>query len=122
MVGHEPAQRSRIPVQPVLLLLLVAVCSVRCIWGRPSEICGDGKDNDWNGLADCDDPGCAHTAACCFVSSPLWSEDFNAGASPQCQKTFPTSRWKVCSGGGHGPCRTGGAFVPAESSRYNEDH
>ncbi|MBS2028456.1 MAG: hypothetical protein JST54_11165 [Deltaproteobacteria bacterium] len=35
----------------------------RCV--PPAEICGNGRDDDCNGLADCDDPACAGTSECC---------------------------------------------------------
>ena len=31
---------------------------------RPVEICGDGEDNDNNGVVDCDDPACSEEPAC----------------------------------------------------------
>jgi hypothetical protein len=34
-----------------------------------AEICGDGLDNDCNGLADCADPACYMAAGCCTPSS-----------------------------------------------------
>ncbi|MEZ4462871.1 MAG: proprotein convertase P-domain-containing protein [bacterium] len=41
-----------------------AVVSDLPVVAAPSEICGDGADNDRNGAADCDDAACADTAAC----------------------------------------------------------
>jgi hypothetical protein len=43
----------------VLAALLLAACS-----GSNDEICNDGKDNDSNGLTDCEDPACGPGAVC----------------------------------------------------------
>ena len=48
------------------LLLIACLCAVSgCIEETdPETECDDGKDNDLDGLWDCDDPDCAGVAGC----------------------------------------------------------
>ena len=39
---------------------------VQCVQNCVPEICGDGLDNDCDGMADCADSDCARDAACCL--------------------------------------------------------
>ena len=40
--------------------------------GGPDEICGNGEDDDGDGLADCDDSDCAAEEACQVVKGPVF--------------------------------------------------
>ena len=40
--------------------------------GGPDEICGNGEDDDGDGLADCDDSDCEAEEACQVVKGPLF--------------------------------------------------
>jgi|APLak6261679142_1056127.scaffolds.fasta_scaffold00004_146 hypothetical protein len=45
-------------------LVVSSLCFVGCSAEASREVCGDGVDNDGNGLVDCDDRDCAGQAAC----------------------------------------------------------
>jgi hypothetical protein len=47
-----------------LLVAGLALAALGCSTPAPREICGNGLDDDHNGLTDCDDPDCAGQAAC----------------------------------------------------------
>ena len=51
----------------------VVGCGSQSLYGIPIdvEICDDGKDNDENGLVDCDDPACETASNC--VGQPLYA-------------------------------------------------
>ena len=40
--------------------------------GGPDEVCGNGEDDDGDGLADCDDSDCAAEEACQVVKGPVF--------------------------------------------------
>ncbi|NDD31664.1 MAG: hypothetical protein EB084_25730 [Proteobacteria bacterium] len=59
----------------VVALALVAVSFVDCSAEPKREVCGDGIDNDGNGLTDCQDRDCAGQVGC---------EPPNYGSCPKC--------------------------------------
>jgi hypothetical protein len=57
-----------------------------------AEICGDGRDNDCNGSADCADPACAEKFACVDGVPAGWQVvAFADGARPPCPEGFDES-------------------------------
>jgi hypothetical protein len=61
---------------------------VGCSAEPPREVCGDGLDNDGNGVADCDDRDCAGKPEC---TPP------NYGACPKCGQSCTTQQACVTS-------------------------
>jgi len=66
-------------------------CALDC--AGPSEICGDGADNDCNGLIDCDDAACSGLPECQPVDCSVYGDKTSCNAQAGC-------RWdnksKVC--------------------------
>jgi hypothetical protein len=60
------------------------VTSACVTYPSPPEICGDGLDNDGDGLADCDDLDCAGTPECGGACSDITSKDI-CGSAPDCE-------------------------------------
>jgi hypothetical protein len=59
-----------------------------CPGGDTETACGDGADNDCDGLVDCGDPDCVRMGAteCCAAGTSVFSESFNS-------TTLSMTRW-----------------------------
>lgn len=56
--------QRRLTLGPLLLLAALAACPASQTGFEQPESCLDGKDNDGDGLVDCDDPDCRRLAIC----------------------------------------------------------
>ena len=73
-----------------LTLILVGLSCAQPGEGSSAADCGDGADNDANGLFDCDDPGCAASPLC--TQLPLGDDDDSASAGcVPCSGTYDIS-------------------------------
>ena len=73
-----------------LTLLCAGLSCVQPGEGSSAADCGDGADNDANGLYDCDDPGCATSPLC--TQLPLGDDDDSASAGcVPCSGTYDIS-------------------------------
>jgi len=114
-------------VRPLALLLAsAAACQLATdftlapVAETTEELCADGRDNDFNGLGDCQDWSCQGTLRCCDIPELLLVDDFAGGpacadaacagqtcASPTCGPdaeqwaTWPCPFAKVCDGALH---------------------
>lgn len=86
------------------LLLGVATCQVACqattdfeltpIAETTDELCGDARDDDFDGLTDCQDWDCLGRLPCCDIPEILLEDDFEAGPAscdaPACAEALCT--------------------------------
>jgi hypothetical protein len=69
-----------------VLLLTVAGCewlldhSLRPVPENTDELCSDGRDNDFNGLTDCQDWGCLDQLVCCTLQDVVLFDTFDGPA------------------------------------------
>jgi len=79
----------------------VTDCGSTCVKQLDWEYCGDGIDNDCNGLTDCDDPQCQDTAFCtctaetCDPGTVRWCDGPQYCDWGQ-QTCGPDRKWGVC--------------------------
>lgn len=73
--------------------------------GGPPEDCSNGVDDNMNGLADCDDPGCLQAGYTCFDPTTVpadWTGPLilfdGAGMAPACPSNYPTQHLSGITG------------------------
>lgn len=109
----------------VFVVFAFAACSLATDFNRTAAIeqtaalCGDGIDNDSDGLADCQDWKCAEQSSCCTIPVIVLTDDFDAPAcdagcgttpcraSPELWQSWGTPVPQLCAG----------AFVPGKTEQ-----
>ena len=66
-----------LPSLALSLLCLLPACDAELEGDEPGE-CGDGTDNDQDGVADCNDDGCAADATCAGDDDDSTGDDDSA--------------------------------------------
>ncbi len=113
--GFECVYATKAPCPTVCGSQGEKVCSTAtCSWGAcvpPAEVCGNGKDDDCNGLSECDDPVCKSLPSCTPVT------ECTAGQTLACTTWCQSQGNKTCSQSGW----WGACVPPAEVCGNGKD-